>query len=471
MDDFQKNKEERVIEIVSRYESMLVAKVELYFDVDEFELIIGYYLEQGNNGKANSILDYAYSIFPNSEILVFLKCQTLLATGKVSEAIHKLKSIEYSDSNEDVHLLLASAYSQIKNHAKSIEHYLHVIPFVNESILEEVKFDLVFEYQAIDDFLEAIEVLKEILIANPENEAAVFEIAFCFDAKNLVNEGLTYFNSFIDNHPYSFITWFNLGNFYLKSDEIELAIEAFEFSYAIQEDFTPAMINLAMVYVLRGDNLKAIHVFNSALEYEPANDFIFSAIAESYEQIGNLIKAVEYYKEAIQINPKNVDALYGIAVVYRLIDEHRKAHTFIKRAFEIDGENEVVILVYAQVKIFYEEYEMALDLLNLVLGLNDEHYAARIELVMFHLETEGRFDKSITVLEEGLMLFDEDDSLYLLLMVRKISILHEYGKRKEALLELGRLVFNGNDIDVITDELRSYSPDIFLDMEIVKALS
>ena len=57
---------------ILKFESMLKSNKFLFFDVDEFESIIIYYLESGNTSLSNKALKMALKQYPNNSSILLL---------------------------------------------------------------------------------------------------------------------------------------------------------------------------------------------------------------------------------------------------------------------------------------------------------------------------------------------------------------------------------------------------------------
>ena len=102
---------------ISKFESMLKSNKFLFFDVDEFESIIIYYLESGNISLSNKALKMALKQYPNNSSILLLKVEALIVDNKIKEAqklIDQLYALE--KNNSEVIIQKARIFSKNKNH-------------------------------------------------------------------------------------------------------------------------------------------------------------------------------------------------------------------------------------------------------------------------------------------------------------------------------------------------------------------
>src|SRR5665811_115537 len=91
-----------------------------------------------------------------------------------------------------------------------------------------------------------------------------------------------YYNDYLDIDTFNHLVWFNLGTVYNKSENQEKAIEAYEFSYALNDSFHMALFNIGNALANVGKFNEAIKKYNDFLEIEPENDDAFCYIGECF---------------------------------------------------------------------------------------------------------------------------------------------------------------------------------------------
>ena len=146
--------------------------------------------------------------------------------------------------------------------------------------------------------LEAIIILKTALMVNSENEGALYEIAFCYDQLGDYNLAIECYSQFIDENPYSFTAWYNLGNAYSKIENRK-ALWAYDYSILINSNFGPAHFNIANAYLSKEKFYKAIEHFNECMRID-GDDTAHCYIGECYEQVNELELSKHHYKRSLK---------------------------------------------------------------------------------------------------------------------------------------------------------------------------
>ena len=300
---------------VERYEAMLDRNDRYFFDVEEFELIIDHYLERNDARRAKEVLDLAYEQHPGSLDLLFCEAHLMMNMGRLNRALAVLDTIGRMEPlNEDVHLQKAGIHSQLRNYRKAVEHYKRALDLAEEG-LDDILLDLAFEHENLEQFDRAIDCLERALEINPENEAALYELAYCFDLTDAHQTAVAFFRAFTDEHPYSFVAWYNLGNSLARLDRLEESNHALDLCLAIEERFTSASFSKARNLLVMGDLQGAIDTYQDTLEHDGPQAITFSYIGECYEKMERYEQALIHYDQSIALDPNWVDAWIGRGVV------------------------------------------------------------------------------------------------------------------------------------------------------------
>lgn len=424
-----RNGEERMkYTSIDRFEEMLRNDQEYFFDVDEFDEIIEHYMSCSLWKKALKAVGMGMSQHPDSTALLLRKAQVLASMGKLNDALELLNYLEpFESSNEELYLSKASIYSQLRNYDEAIKNYKLGIEISNEGV-DDLYLDLAFEYENAENYEEAVNALKSALEINPENEAALYELVYCFDHLKNDTECITFLEEFLDDYPYSFTGWYNLGNAFCKVSELEKAIDAYSYCIAIKETFSSAHFNKANTLVQLERYEDAIEAYNEALLYEEPDGLIYNYIGECFEKMENYEKALEHYKLAIELSPELSDAWLGIGIVKDVQGSLAESIKCIEKAISLDSDN-------AEYWGFYGEALEKMSLKNeaetafkRALELDTSCREIWLSFSNFSMETHGA-EAAIDVITEGISYLPNDIEFE----YRLIAYLLQGRRTKEAL--------------------------------------
>ncbi len=164
---------------LERFEKMLRRNERYFFDTNDFEDLLNHYISINDNGKALKVTNCAIEQHPYSVLFIIRKAQLLSAANQQHKALDVIAKAESLDpSNTEMYITKGSIYSQMGLYNKSIECYNDAIKKADET--DDIYLCIAFEYENMSDYYTALRYLKKALEVNPENDAALYESAFCY---------------------------------------------------------------------------------------------------------------------------------------------------------------------------------------------------------------------------------------------------------------------------------------------------
>jgi tetratricopeptide (TPR) repeat protein len=419
------------IACVKKYESLMVVNRPGFFDVEEFELIIDHYLSNNEARRAQSVLDLAKRQHPDSVDITFCEALVHMGMGRLNKGLEVLDALEKVEPfNEDIHLNKASIYSQQRNYRRAIEHYRRALQLAEEG-LDEIYLDLAFEHENLEEFDEALNCLKKAVDLNPENEAVLHELAYCYDLAGADEASVVYFRNFTNEQPYSAVGWFCLGNVLAKLDRMEESNEALDLAITIDERFTSAYFSRARNMLIAGHYQDAINCYEETLVFDGPQAITFSFVGECYEKMEKYEQALIHYDQSIHLDPTWADAWIGRGVVKDILNRLPEAIRDLENATRIAPDNPDSWYYYANTLARSERYAEALkcyEKLNAIEPQSLEGWMDHADLLM---KLKGP--------EAALKKFSEGEMVHKLnarYKYRVASYLLRCGREQQALLEL-----------------------------------
>lgn len=416
---------------VQRYEAMLDRDHRLFFDVEEFELIIDHYLEQNDARRAKQVLDLAQQQHPGSLDIMFSEAVVLMNMGRLNKALEVLDAIgKLEPFNEEVHLHKAGIYSQLRNYRRAVEHYKRALELADEG-KDDILLDLAFEYENLEAFDQAIEHLKQALEINPENEAVLYELAYCFDLADAPQASVAFFKRFTNDHPYSFVSWFNLGNALARLERLDESNEALDLCLAIDDKFSSAYFSKARNLLFMGEYQRAIDCYQESLSNDGPQAITFSYIGECYEKMERFEQALIHYDQALALDPNWVDAWIGRGVVKDIQGHLPEAVKDLEMAVKLAPEHGDAWYYYANGLGRAERFEEALNAYSRLNKLEPESLDGWLDHADLLLALKGP-EMAAKKLREG----EQVHKLTGRYRYRLVSYLLRAGSEQQALLEL-----------------------------------
>jgi tetratricopeptide (TPR) repeat protein len=329
-------------DLIKKFEELLTSNSRSFFDSDEFDILIDFFLTANQQNKALKALDFALEQYPYSIDFIIRKAQILSANKETIKALGLLEQAEaLSPLHPEIFMSRGSIYSLIGLPEKAIENFKKSIQHAGgaKDIIEDAYLYLSFEYENLEQYEDAMFCLKKTININPSNNAALYELAFCYEVNSKDNEAVEFFNSFLDKHSYSDCTWFNLGVVYNRMGLFEKAIEAYDYVIAIKEDFAPAYFNKANS-LANLDNLKeAISCYEETFKHEKPEAITYCYIGECYEKLKNFDQSLVNYNRATALDQNLADAWIGMGIVLDQQNRLTEGIHYLKKAINIDKTN------------------------------------------------------------------------------------------------------------------------------------
>ncbi|MBV7441745.1 tetratricopeptide repeat protein [Weeksellaceae bacterium TAE3-ERU29] len=331
-DDFLDN------ELIERFEEMIENNESLYYDSDELEDIIGYYLDIGDLPYAKIALDYAKKIHSDSidiqvkELEYYVEMDELFIASEMIEDLKKVVT-----DNVDFTLAQAKYWSLKGMHKIAIKFYEDALENSDEK--DFILHCLGNEHMASNNIGKALYYFKSAIELNIEDEIAFAACVDCFNEIHKHKECIDFINQYIDLNPYSAEAWFELGVQYLMIKDYEKAYEAFDYSVVILPKSINAMMQMGFCLEQLGKYEEAIEIYKEAKTFDDTAAYIHLKIGQTYLKINEDFKALKSLHNAIHEDPQLDKAWYEAALIYEQTGNYSEALHYINRAIELDNIN------------------------------------------------------------------------------------------------------------------------------------
>ena len=420
MEEERFNNEARM-ELVAKFETMLSDEETFFFDVSEVESIAAYYFEIEEPRKALSIIEIGEQQHPSSENIILYKGEALIQLGRKIEAVEVLEyALDLNPLNGNALRILATIYAELLEHEKAIAYFEKAITF-DLDFKAELYLDLAYQYQTLGRFKKALFFLKEALELNRENETALFEVGLCYNELDLDNEAVQYFEAFLEQQPYSYMGWFNLGNSYYRMEQYKDALFAFDYSVLTNNAFAAAYYGKANAYIQLDEYKKAIEILNLTFGLEQPHAFVYCHIGECYEKLGEYEKAITFYEKSLELDNDQTDAWLGIGVVKDLNKQPEEGVKFVRKALEKDPENVEYLYIYAEILGKLGETEKSKKIFRRVVDLDPDNIDAWLDYSNILFEKSSPKDAA-KLLKDAIALNGDQEELQYRLVAYQISV-------------------------------------------------
>lgn len=360
---------------LTRFESMLRTNDVLFFDSNEFENIIHYYLENGKIALAKKAVKLGLSQHPSSINLKLLKVEILVFEDKLDVADGILNEIyDLESSNEEVYIQKANILSKKDEHEEAIKMLEIALDITYDEA--DVYSLLGMEYLFLEDFENAKQNFMKCLEADEEDYSALYNIMYCFDFLEQKQGAIDYLNTFLDSNPYSEVGWHQLGKQYFDLKNYKKALSAFDFAIISDEYFIGAYLEKGKVLEKLGRYNEAIENYKITMDLDDPTSFAYLRTGKCYEKLGVEELALKNYRQTVHEDPLLDKGWIAITDFFYKKKNYQKALYYINKAINIDGENVLYWKRYARINKKLQLLEEA-----------ERGYRRSLELGNYELET------------------------------------------------------------------------------------
>jgi tetratricopeptide (TPR) repeat protein len=434
-------KDEAFHDDLEKFEAMLKNGSSHFFDSDRLEMMLDHFMMSSQFKKALACVNHGLYHFPHNPTFKVRKAQVLSGTGKLNEALNLLMEVEKLLVDDQEYILTrASVHSQLRDSKSAVKYFEKALHQSDGEEKDEIYLDLSMEYQAMNDLTSAIRVLNEALESNPNNETAVYELAYCYDQIGNVKRAIKCYEDYLDMNPYSFTTWYNLGNAYSKAEDYEKAAWAYDYSIIINDNFSSAYFNLGNTYISLNKYRSAIESFEKCIEIDGEDGVTLDYIAEAYEQLEEYELALHYYKRSMDLSPELPDPWLGTGIVLDLMERSEEAIHFIRKAADMEPLNADYWHVLAGCALKLERFVEAEEALfkGLILNPSNEEILTDYAKIIASKDVA----QAITLLED----YGEDAELNGESRLLLVKLYWLSGRQSDALLLYKDLVFSHSSV-------------------------
>lgn len=327
-------------EVVKRFEEMIENNEETFFDTDEYEEIVSYYLEIGDFQYAELAINKALKLYPDSVNLKIKELDLFVERNDFRQAKKRINDLE-GIAKDDLEFLITCAkyYSNMGNPHKAIDLCKKALEKDDEDQAYLNNF-IADEYQNIDNPFSALKHYKKALASDPQDDYALENIMFCYSDLNKNEEALRFINQYLDQYPYSETAWFEYANLHFNRRDYEEAIKGFDFLLAINPSIISVYSHKSACYEALEDWKKAIETYKESQEYEFTKSYSFYKIGQCYQKMKSPVEALKAFQQALHEDPQFYPVMISISEVYESLGNLPQALHFAKEASRY-AENDV----------------------------------------------------------------------------------------------------------------------------------
>lgn len=392
-------KEEDILEIVRRYENMRKNDETYFFDVDEFETIIDYYLEVNEVNYAFDAAESASEQHPASSSIQLRKARVLIDKGRPVDALKITRLIEKIEaSNHEVFLLKGAALGMLgdlNGTRKNFDTALSIDDSDEVNILLSITGILndLNHYELLTHYLEYLVDLE------PDYTTHLYDLAYAYEKMGDNKNSIKYYRKYLEEDPFSDNAWYNLGLIYTKEGMVNKALDAYGYSIAVNPENFFAIFNMANILSKEGRYNEALEAYLNYLEFEEESTEAMTYAAECYHKTGDTERAFKIYNEAIDLDPDFSEPWFGIGLLF-IEGEAGKSIKYFRKAISLKGDEPEYWYFLAEAYHRCGKVKDAFRSLVHAININPYYDTAWLKIGKLIIEG-GYYHHSAAILERG----------------------------------------------------------------------
>ncbi|MBP7272321.1 MAG: tetratricopeptide repeat protein [Saprospiraceae bacterium] len=449
--------------LVFEYEAMSQKGTVAFFEKTAFWQIINHYEKVKNFDKCIEVLNIATQQHNFCSEFFQHKASLLLRSNRLDEALQALTTAEALSPNDSelqhLRIEILTAMHCFEEALALANQKIGSLGTADESDFQAHTANI---YEHVGAFDEMFDDLAETLLLNGENTEALEKIGVATEFSGRYEDSIILHKTLLDNHPYSYLAWYNLGTAYARIEQHNKAVEAYEFAMVITGKNEFAFRDCAESYIQIKNYAKALRCYEELLEHHDVDSDLLMRIGFCYEQLQQYKLAKAFYAKALQFDDGNAEAHYLLGQMLFHDNALESAATSYRRAIEYDDRNEKYHVALANVCYQMGDLEAAEAAYWKATEVAPDEYSCWLALADF-LYNNKRSNDAIEVLDEGYAYACAVELLY-----TKIMYQFANGKRKEALLALQEVLLDDFDTHTALFEM---APELRQDADVLATIA
>lgn len=325
--------------LLNKYERMKKGSSAVFFDVEEFEQIIDYFLDDFKFEEAAEAARLGNRQHPGSVEIKYKFIHIYLEKGQPKQALSILEEIPvWEENNPERHFLKGTALCMTGKLKDAEGQFDRGLELSGEDSFDALV-NIAIAFENVRHFELAVKYLLKAHRQQPENLSVLYDLGYFYDRLHRFDESMRFYQLYLDLDPFSDNVWYNAGIVYHKLEQFKKAVEAYDYSIALNPDYASAYFNKASVWIHAGQYEDAISTYREFMEVEPDNTQALSYLGDCYEQMELYEEALDAFTRVISIDNADPEGWYGAGLIYHRLDRQQEAVTYLKKALEFDKNN------------------------------------------------------------------------------------------------------------------------------------
>ncbi len=331
-----KDFDNEVRDLVLDFERTVLKGERQFFDVDELEIIIDYYLEVNDQQPLEKAVQYAEYLYPGNTEVRIRRAHQLMSHQQYESAVAMLQKLRREEpDNTDVAYSLGVAYGAMNQPEKAISYYEEALS--DGWMPGRIYGNMAEEYYKMADYPQAIAHYEAALHYDPTDEVSIYNYYDTCSMARRLEQAATTLLDITRKDPYNRYAWYALGLTRRDMGLYEQAADALQYAVAIEKSFVDAYVALSQVQDMMGDTGLAVTTMLRALDYTEHRDRVYRTVGNLYARDGVFETAITYFRKAIDENAADAEAYAAMGMCYMERGDMPSALASVRKALNLEA--------------------------------------------------------------------------------------------------------------------------------------
>ena len=400
----------------------------LLYEEKTYLEIIRFYEEEFQYDKAIEVVDIAITQFAYSPDFLIIKARLLFQTNFHEEALLLLNKAEKISPYEHDILLLKIRILAFQGNINEAKNILDDMKrYVSSNDLSDVYLSESFINEFLQNYEGMYDDLTKAVISDLENEEALERLGFAVQLCKNFEQSIEFHKMIINERPFNYLAWYNLGHALASQGEYQDAINALEYSFITEANYSSGYLDCADICIQEKDFLRALNIYESYTDVFGINEEVLINMAECQYQLNNVNKARILLSKLLKLDPYNDEVYFKLGLCYVKAEKWTKAINAFHKAITLEDKCEDYFFYMAHCHKALGGHQKAEFFFSKAVSLEPEQSLYWRDYVAFLLKVGKK--------QEALQVFDHADNFTFgadLLFCKAVA-LHQNGEIKKAL--------------------------------------
>jgi tetratricopeptide (TPR) repeat protein len=429
---------------------------------DEYENLIAHYDSLRAPDRIIEVLDCALQQYPYSVHFYLKKADFLLAQNCIEEALATIDvAAGLSPDNFEVLILSIEALTLL-GQTELAGRLLDELPTpLDKEQQADYYYAQAFWHEQRYEFERMYFFLCAALEIQPGHSRSLEKMMVAVEMNKRYQEAIPIYEQILDEDPYSYQAWFNLGQALASTGMYERALEAIEYAYIIDPHFELAYRDFIDLSFELGHYQQTLRCFEELTQYFLLDAEDLQIIARCFWHLGQAPKAQEAFNKAIQLDPNRDDTYYYFGECLTEQELFQSAIYYYSKAIQINDRREEYFAARGEAYLWSGELEAAESDFIQATHIAPESGHLWIQYCSFLMQG-GRAEEALAILiaRKGI---EDVEMLYC-----RVACLFLLGQRKEAKYWLNEALSEAYEAHPILFDL---IPDLEMDADITALIA